>query len=97
MLPFRLRVAIGGLLPGKNYVVGLGARPSRAGSISRELLDSCLSTEFPPKKAGGFKPAPSAEMPALHGSKRNGLAPRPWERWALLLSFSSFRLLPTRH
>ncbi len=54
-----------GLSRGENYVVGLGARPSRAGSISRELLDSYPDTAFPPKKAGGFKPAPSAEMPVL--------------------------------
>ena len=51
-------MAIGGLLQGKNYVVGLGARPSRAGSIGRDSPRHGESTVFPPQEAGGASPCP---------------------------------------
>ena len=73
---------------GRNSIVGLGVRPICAGSIGREPPVYCKYTGFPPKKAGSFKPAPSAEKPVPHSSKRIGLAPRPWERRVSTLDFS---------
>jgi len=51
-------VAIADLLPGKNSVVGLGARPSRAGSIGRDTPGHGEFIDFPPQEAGGASPCP---------------------------------------
>ena len=45
-------------VPGKDSVVGLGARPVPAGSIGRDTPGQAESSELPPKKAGGFSPRP---------------------------------------
>jgi hypothetical protein len=76
------RVAIGGLLFGKDSVVGLGARPGRAGSIGR---DTSAHEEFigpPPQEAGGASPCPiHEEITALYIKRkrvihrRGGLTP----------------------
>ena len=44
------------------------------------------------RKQGAPAPAPSTEKSLPHGSKRNGLAPRPWERCVYLLSFPPSKL-----
>jgi len=49
---------IGGNIPGKDSVVGLGARPGRAGSIGRDTPGHGKLTGLPPQKAGGVSPCP---------------------------------------
>ena len=44
--------------PGKSSVVGLGARPGRAGSIGRDTPGHGESTALPPQEAGGASPCP---------------------------------------
>ena len=52
------RVATDGFLPGKDIVVGLGARPGRAGSIGLDTPAHEEFTDLPPQKAGGASPCP---------------------------------------
>src|SRR4030043_1771942 len=63
--------------------------PVRAGSIGWDISVHGVLTEPPPKEAEGVSPAPSTEKSAPHGSKRTGLAPRPWASLALTPNLSS--------
>jgi len=48
----------GGNSPGKDSVVGLEARPVRAGNIGRDTPGHAELTEIPPMKAGGVSSRP---------------------------------------
>ena len=43
-------------IPGKDSVVGPGARPVRAGSIGRDTPGHTELNQLPPQKAGGVSP-----------------------------------------
>jgi hypothetical protein len=52
------RVDIATFFFGKNSVVGLGARPGRAGSTGRDPFVQNEITDLPPKEAGSASPGP---------------------------------------
>ena len=83
------RGAIGGAPPGKDSVVGPGARPVRAGSIGRDTPGQAELAELPPQKAGSVSPALSIRKSVPHDSKRTGLAPGPWVPLAFTPNLSS--------
>ncbi len=68
--------------PRKNSIVGLGARPVRAGIIGWDIPGQGDSLNFRRRGREASAPALSTERQAPHDSKRTGLAPRPWERRA---------------
>ena len=80
---------IEGSLPGKDSVVGPGARPVRAGSIGRDTSGHGELTELPLRKAGSVIPASSMKKLAPYDSKRTGLASGPWEPLAFTPNLSS--------
>src|SRR4030042_556865 len=80
--------------PWQRFCFGRGARPVRAGSIGWDIPVHGVLTELPPEEAEGVSPALSTEKSAPHGSKRTGLASRPWASLAFTPSLSSSDLGP---
>ncbi|MDI6755655.1 MAG: hypothetical protein QME78_14815, partial [Thermodesulfobacteriota bacterium] len=80
---------IGGNIPGKDSVVAWG--PGRyAPEVSAGIpLLMVNSLNLRRRRREASAPAPSTEKSAPHGSKRTGLASRPWAPWAFTANLFS--------
>ncbi len=63
-----------------SLVWGQGQAAPEASAGIPPVMEGLLS--FRRRRRQASAPAPSTEKSPPHGSKRNGLAPRPWERLA---------------